>query len=237
MVPRQKDVIPRGVVVVPQGQGVIPWRPRGGASCKGVIPRRPRGDASLLGHNSTATWWCLDMRIRIVKSWSLIPVFDISDVMLVIYVWPETACWLWWYKILYSSLPCCSLVCCVWSSLLPWSSTLLMWADVRTPGCGDGNRNAAAWWMGQVLGLLRGPLLEYFTIYVVLSEQDLGSLIVLFPVLFGLGRVGPVLCNWVYPTYGILLCSKLRTLWTIHVCDVLFNLRLPSFWDVTQPYS
>jgi len=86
VVPRRKDVIPRGVVVVPQGQGVIPRRPRGGASCKGVIPRRPRGDASLLGHNSTATWWCLDIRIRIVKSWSLIHVFDSSGVMLVIYV-------------------------------------------------------------------------------------------------------------------------------------------------------
>jgi len=59
--------------------------------------------------------------------------------------------------------------------------------------------------MGQVLGLLRGPLLEYFTIYVFLSEHDLGSFIVFFPVLFGLGRVGPVLCIWVYPTYGILL--------------------------------
>ena len=34
----EKDVIPRGVVVVPQGQGVIPRRPRGGASCKGIIP-------------------------------------------------------------------------------------------------------------------------------------------------------------------------------------------------------
>jgi len=26
-----------GVVVMPQGQGVIPRRPRGGASCKGLI--------------------------------------------------------------------------------------------------------------------------------------------------------------------------------------------------------
>jgi len=34
----KKDVIPRGVVVVPQGQGVIPQRPRGGASYKGIIP-------------------------------------------------------------------------------------------------------------------------------------------------------------------------------------------------------
>jgi len=48
-----------GVVVVPEGQGVIPRRPHGGASYKGIIPRRPRGDASLLGHNSTAMWWCL----------------------------------------------------------------------------------------------------------------------------------------------------------------------------------
>ena len=53
-------------MVVPQGQDVIPRRPRGGASCKGVIPRRPRGDASLLGHNSTVSWWCLIVRIRIV---------------------------------------------------------------------------------------------------------------------------------------------------------------------------
>ena len=69
MVPQQKDVIPRGVVVVPQGQDVIPRRPHGGASCKGIIPRRPRGDASLLGCNSTATWWCLIMHIQIVRSW------------------------------------------------------------------------------------------------------------------------------------------------------------------------
>ena len=58
--------------MVPPGQDVIPRRPRGGASCKGVIPRRPRGDASLLGLNSIVLWWCLIMRIRIVKSWSLI---------------------------------------------------------------------------------------------------------------------------------------------------------------------
>ena len=67
MVPQHKDVIPRachgGAFFF---QGVIPRMPRGGA---GIIPRRPRGDASLLGHNSTATWWCLIMRIRIVKSW------------------------------------------------------------------------------------------------------------------------------------------------------------------------
>jgi len=56
-------------VVVPHGQDVIPRRPRGGASCKGVISQRPRGDVSLLGHNSTASWWCLIKRIRIVKSW------------------------------------------------------------------------------------------------------------------------------------------------------------------------
>ena len=59
------------IVVVPQGQDVIPRRPRGGASCKGVIPRRTRGDASLLGRNSIAWWWCLSLRIRIVKSWGL----------------------------------------------------------------------------------------------------------------------------------------------------------------------
>jgi len=72
VVPRRKDVIPHGVVGVPQSQDVISRRPSGGASCKGVIPRRPRGDASLLGHNSTVTWWCLDMRIRMVKSWCFI---------------------------------------------------------------------------------------------------------------------------------------------------------------------
>ena len=76
MVPRQKDVILRGVVMVPRGQGVIPRRPRGGASCKSIIPRRPRGDASFLEHNSTATWWCLIMSIRIVKSWGILDGFD-----------------------------------------------------------------------------------------------------------------------------------------------------------------
>ena len=50
MVPRQKDVIPREVVVVPQGQGVIPRRPRGDGlavtpHCYDIIPL-PRGDAS-----------------------------------------------------------------------------------------------------------------------------------------------------------------------------------------------
>ena len=70
MVPRQKDVIPQGVVVVPQGQDVIPRRPRGGASGKGVISRRSRDDASLLGLNSTILWWCLIMRIWIVRSYS-----------------------------------------------------------------------------------------------------------------------------------------------------------------------
>jgi len=44
--------------VVPHGQDVISWR--------------PRGDASLLGHNSTATWWCLIKLIRIVKCWCFI---------------------------------------------------------------------------------------------------------------------------------------------------------------------
>jgi len=58
-------------VVVPQGEDVIPRRPCGGASCKDVIPRRPRGDASLLGCNSTILWWCLIVRIQIVKSKSL----------------------------------------------------------------------------------------------------------------------------------------------------------------------
>jgi len=67
--------------VVPQGQNVIPRRPHGGASCKGVIPRRPRGDASLLRLNSiVSTWWCLIVRIRIVKSCSLerVLVFYVS---------------------------------------------------------------------------------------------------------------------------------------------------------------
>jgi len=66
VVPQHKDIIPceyRG--------DVIPRRPCGGASHKGVISRRPRGDASLLGRNSTAWWWCLSLRIRIVKSWGL----------------------------------------------------------------------------------------------------------------------------------------------------------------------
>jgi len=83
-------------------------------------------------------------------------------------------------RFFYSSLPCCLLVCCVWSSLLRWSSTLLMWADARTPGSGEGNRNAATRWIGQVLGPLWGPLLEDFIIYVFLSKQDLVSLIVFF---------------------------------------------------------
>jgi len=53
-----------------------------------------------------------------------------------------------------------------------------MWAGVRTPGSGDGNRDAAAWRIGQVLG----PLLADSVIYVFLYEQDVTFLIVLFSV-------------------------------------------------------
>jgi len=56
-----------------------------------------------------------------------------------------------WYNDFFASLPFHLLVCYAWSLPLQWSSTLLMWADVRTPGSGDSNRNAAAWWIGQLV--------------------------------------------------------------------------------------
>jgi len=103
-----------------------------------------------------------------------------------------------WYDDFFASLPFCLLVCYVWTLPLRWSSTLLIWADVRTPGGGDGNRDAAAWRIGQVLGPLWGPLLRDFIIYVFLSEQDLVFLIVLF---FSIFLVGPCGALFLYSGY------------------------------------
>jgi len=64
-----------------------------------------------------------------------------------------------------------------------------MGADVRTPGSDDGNRDAAAWRTGQVLGPLWGPLPADSIIYVFLYEQDLVFLIVLCSVYFWLSHV------------------------------------------------
>ena len=125
MVPRQKDVIPRGVVVMPQGQDIIPRRPRGGASCKDVIPRRPRGDVSLLGHNSTVAWWCLIMRIWIVKYWGLKwfgnPCVNVCYLCLTLKLHVDCDD----IRFLCTSLPFRLLICCVWLSLLWWSSNFI----------------------------------------------------------------------------------------------------------------
>jgi len=134
-------------MVVPQGQDVIPRRPRGGASCKGVIPRRPRGDASLLGHNSTISWWCLILRIWIVKSWGLkwFGNLWVNVCHLCLTMKLHVDCYD--IRFLYTSLPFCLLVCFVWFSLLRWSSISLMWADVRIPSSSNDGRDAVAWWI------------------------------------------------------------------------------------------
>jgi len=97
--------------VVPQGQDVIPRRPRGSASCKDVIPQRPRGGASLLGRNSTVSWWCLILRIRIVKSRSLkwfgISCMDVYSLCLILKLHVEC----YDLRISFTSLPFCLLVC------------------------------------------------------------------------------------------------------------------------------
>jgi len=118
-----------------------------------------------------------------------------------------------WYDDFFASLPFCLLVCYVWTLPLRWSSTLLMWADVRTPGIGDGNRDVAAWRSGQVLGPLWGPLPVDPIIYVFLYEQDLVFLIVLCSVYFWLGHVGTFSCNPVLLTCCIHSYPTPRTLW------------------------
>jgi len=118
-----------------------------GASCKGVILRRPRGDASLLGHNSTVLWWCLILRIRIVKSWGLkwFGNLCVNVYYLCLTLKLHVDCYD--IRFLYISLSFCLRVCCVWLSLLRWSSILLMWADVRIPNSGNDSRDATTWWL------------------------------------------------------------------------------------------
>jgi len=101
------------------------------------------------------------------------------------WIWMVFCVPVWW---LFASLPFCLLVCYVWSLPLQWSPTSLMWADVRTLGSGDGNRDAAAWGIGQVLGPPWGPLPADSVIYVFVYEQDLPFLFVLS---FSLVLVGP----------------------------------------------
>jgi len=212
-VPWQKDVIPREVVVVPQGQGVIPRRPRGGASCKGIIPRRPRGDASLLGHNSTATWWCLIMRIRIVKSWGLI-CFDSSGVMLVIYDWLWDYMWtviIWNSFTLAYPFACLYVVCGLlycndhqfyWCEQM-WGPLAVIWII--------GMRQLDGW--DEYWAHYGAHHWRILFNYVSFVRTRLSIVICFFSVLC-LDRVEPLLCNlgkclaYCMPAY-----SKLRTLW------------------------
>ena len=151
MVPHLLDLIPWTswweFMVVPQHKDVIPRKYRGGSSCKGVISRRPRGDASLLGRNSTTWWWCVILRIQIVKSWSLKWFGNLW--VNVCYLCPTVKLHVDCYDVrfLYTSLPFRLLVCCVWFSLLRWSSISLMWADVRISSSGNEGRDTAAWWI------------------------------------------------------------------------------------------
>ena len=128
--------------------------------------------------------------------------------------------WMWngmlsaWYDDLFASLPFCLLVCYAWPFPLQWSSTWLMWADVRTPGSGDGNRNVAAWWMGQVLGPLWGPLLEDFILFMFfLSEQGLIIYLFSFQYISNWAMWGPFLVIWVYLTHCIPSYHKPHTFW------------------------
>jgi len=193
-------------VVVPQGQDVIPRRSRGDASCKDVIPRRPRGDASLLGSSSTVWWWCLIICIRIVKSKSLKWFGYIMCGYLLIMFGLNLPVECYNIMICYTSLPFRLLVCCVWLSPLRWSSILLMWADVRTPGSGNDSRDAAAWWLWTGIELTMGSAAEgvYLVRISLVLDKNLccfwtivlmiGSVVSLF---FVMNRFG-VVCTSVY---------------------------------------
>ena len=135
-------------MVVPQGQDVIPRRPRGGASCIGC-------------NSANASWWRLIARIKF-HCQIVVPHFTYLDCQVLesqMIGWSMGECLLFVcltlklhvecydIRFLYTSLPFCLLVCCVWFSLLRWSSISLMWAVVRIPGTGNDSRDAAAWWI------------------------------------------------------------------------------------------
>jgi len=134
-------------------------------------------------------------------------------------------------KFLYTSLPFCLLVCCVWSSLLQWSSISLMWADVRTPDSGNDNMDVAAWWIGRVLGPLWGPSLKDFISHDSIVRTR-PSIVICFSSALCLGRVELLLRNlgnvWrtVYLHTPYFVLSEYSCMWRF------INLRLSSFWDV-----
>jgi len=126
-----------------------------------IIPWRPRGGASLLGRNSTVLWWCLIVRIRIVKSKSLKWFgYIMCGYLLIMFVILNLPAECYNIRVCYTSLPFCLFVCCVWLSPLRWSSILLMWADVRTPGSGNDSRDVAAWWLWTGIRLTMGLAAE-----------------------------------------------------------------------------
>jgi len=166
----------------------------------------------MLGRNFTTIWWCL--RYIYPDSQVLGLIWMSTSHVGVCYVCLNVNGMLSvWYDNFFASLPFCLLVCYVWTLPLRWSSTLLMWADVRTLGIGDGNRNVAAWRTRQVLGPLWGPLPTDSLIYVFLYEQDLVSLIVLRSVYFWLGQVGPPFLVIWFLTCCICSYPKPCTLW------------------------
>ena len=119
-----------------------------------------------------------------------------------------------WYDDFFASLPFCLLVCYVWTLPLRWSSTLLVWAYARTPGSCNDNGDAAAWWIGWVLGPLWGPSLKDFIIYVSLFWTRPSLIICFFFQCTSVWAVwSPFFVIWVYLTYGIPLYPKLCTLW------------------------
>jgi len=130
------------------------------------------------------------------------------------YVWMWMVCLSVWYDDFFASLPFCLLVCYVWTLLLRWSSTLLMWADVRTPGGGDGNGDVVAWRIGQVLDPLWGPLPVIFLLFMFfLDKQDIIFLNYVVQYISGWAMWGPFLVIRVFWTYCIHSYPKPRTLW------------------------
>ena len=219
-------------MVVPQGQDVIPRRPRGGASCKGVISRRPRGDASLLGLNSTVLWWCLIMRIQIVRSCS----FE----GLVCHVWLLSIyAWLYdWmmiimmYEFCAPAYPFACLYGCVCGfPPLQWSSTLLMWEDVRTRGSGNGNGDATAWWLRTGMGLTIRPSAEEVLLsrFIFLYK----NLCCCWYILIRLGSVVPPLFCYEHGWGIVYLLIQFPHFWYLYMCDALLNWIYLFNWGVT----
>jgi len=142
--------------------------------------------------------------------------------------------WIWncmlsvWYENFFTSLPFACLYDCVWFLPLRWSSTLLMWADVRTSGSGN-NRDAAVWWyLGRLSGSLwRGLSVWSLVVVVVVVSLALGEFCISFrpvePLHFVIDMLG----------YCVRHIPSFRTLWIFNICGVYLNWFYLFNWDVT----